>query len=855
VTTTANPRAPARDVLTETEATARVARVSHVSYDISLVLARGVETFRGDCTLSFRHHGPADPLFIDFRGRTIERLEVNGRLVEPRRDGERIVLDAELLAPSMTVRVAYENAFDHTGDGFHRFVDPEDGAEYLYTNFQPFAAHRVFPCFDQPDLKATYRLTVDVPADWGVVTSDPVDAVEDLGEGRTRHRFPATRPFSTYLLSLVAGPFFSVHRTRPDGVTLGLFCRRSMERHLRPDADELFDLTDQGFDFFIDLFGQAYPFRKYDQLFVPEFNIGAMENIGAVTFTETFVFRDPPTERQRQDRAEVILHELAHMWFGNLVTMRWWNDLWLNESFATYVAYLAQAEATRFTGAWKSFVSDIKRWAYRQDQLPTTHPIRGVVADTDVAFLDFDGITYGKGASVLKQLVATIGRDGFRAGIQAYFRRHAWGNATLADFLSALEEGSGRQLGEWARLWLETASLNTIAARWEVEGDRIARLRLEQTAPIEHPVLRPHTLVVGLVSGTGPASVIDALPARLEGAAAELPEAVGRPSPSLVFPNHEDHAYAKVSLDPASLAFSRERLGDVGDPLLRELLWMSLWEMVRDGELSSLDFLAIIRRQLPMEPDVELLQEVLARTRAALRWYVPETRREAEAAAMTGLALEQLPKVRTQDARIAWSRAAIASAATPGDLAPLLELADGTVTLPDVTIDQQMRWDLCIKASAFGMPGAVERAAEEARRDGSDRGQRAGITASVALPDEAGKADAWRRIHDDSYGSFHLTRAAMEGFQWPHQHTLLAPYDGAFFDRVRGVFETRDMSFATTYLTLLFPDAVPSADALARGRRILDELRPDEVLLARSLREKLDDVARALRVRAVAEEA
>jgi len=853
-TLTPTNETPTRDVLTQIEATARGRRISDVAYTLRIDLRAGQATYRGACAIDFSVRDDTEPLFIDFKGGTIESLTVNGSAITPERDGDRIVIPVALLFDRVRVEVSYENAFDTGGDGLHRFVDPEDGQEYLYSNFQPFSAHRLFPCFDQPDIKATYQLAVDAPSDWQVVSSGRPEAEpEALEDGRKRHRFERTPRFSTYLLALVVGPYHVIHRRRADGIELGLYCRRSLADKLEVDAEEILRITEQGFDFYAELFDQPYPFAKYDQLFMPEFNIGAMENVGAVTFSENYVFRDPPTGSQRQDRGEVVLHELAHMWFGNLVTMRWWDDLWLNESFASYISYLALTEATRFTGAWRAFTTDLKRWAYHQDQLPTTHPIASEAPDTDSAFLNFDGITYGKGASVLKQLVATIGRDGFRDGLRVYFRRHAWGNATLADFLAALEEGSGHDLREWSQLWLETASVNTIAAHWSKANGRMVGLELEQSAPKGHPVLRPHTLWIALVSQGAKASSVAALKASIDGPRTDVEEAAGRPAPVLVFPNHDDHAYAKVRLDPISLDFVRDHLPEVEDPLLRELLWMSLWEMVRDSVLPSPEYLEVIRRQVIHEPDPELIESIMARAQATLRWYVPESVREQEASRIVQMALDALPEARDDDARIAWLRGAIGAAAGASDLEPLLALADGATVLSGVTVDQQMRWDLAVKAVAFGVAGAEQRVAAEAARDGSDRGQRACLRAAAARPDAASKEEVWNRIHGEGYGSFHLTRAAMQGFLWPSQSDLLERYKPPFFAAVRQIFTTRDHPFAEAYLALLFPDHVPDPDMLADGQQMLDVLTAEEVLIRRELREKLDDLARALRVRAVAE--
>ncbi len=501
------------------------------------------------------------------------------------------------------------NDYDTTGDGFHRFVDPEDDEEYVYTNFEPYEAHRLFPSFDQPDIKGRYTVTVTAPASWQVVANAPLTESVPASDGdRTTHRFAQTELFSAYLMALVGGPYV-VRRHQHGDLDLGLYARRSMERYLDEQSPEILEITSQGLDFYAEMFDQPYPFAKYDQVFVPEYNSGAMENVGCVTYNEAYLFRDPATESQRLDRAETFLHELAHMWFGNLVTMRWWDDLWLNESFATYISYLAMTEATRFTNAWKVFNADIKRWAYQQDQLPTTHPIAGEAADTEIAFLNFDGITYGKGASVLKQLVKYIGRDAFRDGLRIYFKRYGWSNATLDEFLGALEESSGANLQEWAKLWLRTASVNTLSTEWETAGDRLSAMAIRQTAPTDHPTLRPHALEVALAkNGTGGPLRVESISAWIDGPDTPIAEARGREVPDLVFPNYGDHAYAKVSLDAASVDFVRHDLDKVQDPLLRELLWMSLWEMVRDRELRSTEYLAIGRSELPDEPDLDIVE-------------------------------------------------------------------------------------------------------------------------------------------------------------------------------------------------------------------------------------------------------
>ncbi|MBI2760609.1 MAG: aminopeptidase N [Chloroflexi bacterium] len=840
---------PARDVLTQVEAESRAARVSNTTYDLALSLTRGSDSYQGEVTIRFDLTGEGD-LFLDARGKRIDVLEVNGRAVTPDWNGYRLTLPGSALAAQNTVHIVYENFYDHTGDGLHQFIDPEDGQEYVYTNFEPYESHRLFPGFDQPDIKATYALTVTAPEDWEVIANSREISARPTGDGRTVRTFETTKRFSTYLFAMIAGPY-QVFRDEHNGIPLGLFCRKSLAKYL--DTDELFELSKQGLDFFSEFFAYPYPFGKYDQVFVPEFNAGAMENVAAVTHSEHYVFRDPPTDNQRRVRADTLLHEMAHMWFGNLTTMKWWNDLWLNESFASYMSCLALVEATRFTDSWVEFSSGMKAWAYRQDQLVTTHPIAGQVADTDQTFLNFDGITYGKGASVLKQLVATIGIDGFREGMRRYFQRHAFSNATLSQFLDALEEGSGRELHDWARLWLETPSLNTIAASWERDGDRIANLSVTQTAPAEYPTLRPHAIEIALVREQDGALAVDALPFQLDGPEAEVSEARGRPAPTFVFPNYNDQGYGKFALDPESLAYVREHLERVTDPLLRQLIWGSLWDMVRDQQLKSTDFLTLAGDKVRSETDLELIETIIQRCMAALGRYVPDSVRKASFHDFFQVAWAMLRAAPQGDAQIIWARALIGVAINPEDLVLAMRLADGDESVPGLEIDQDMRWDIAVRAVILGMDGAAGRVEVERGRDPSDRGQRMLLRAETARPDLGVKEAAWERFHGDGYGSLHLTAAAMSGFNSYAQRPMLMPFLERFFARVTEVFETRDKEFTSSYFNNLFPGFRTEQAVLDRSEQLLAEVGDRLPLLTRMLREANDDLSRALKCRAYAE--
>ncbi len=746
-----------------------------------------------------------------------------------------------------------ENSYDATGDGFHAFIDPEDGATYLYSNLEPYSAHRIFPCFDQPDIKATYRLLVTAPERWQVVSAEAPSQTTFVSGERRMFDFPRSKTFSTYLFSLIAGPYVRLESAH-DGIPLGLYGRASMRTELERSADEIFEITGQGLDYYADLFGRRFPFGKYDQLFVPEFNAGAMENVGAVTFNDAFLFRDPPTYAQRLVRGEVVLHELAHMWFGDLVTMRWWDDLWLNETFATYLSYRCLADATRFDDAWHVFNGQMRPAAYRQDQLVTTHPVATHVEHTDQAVGNFDAITYEKGAAVIKQLVATLGDDAFRRGLHAYVDRHAWGNATLADFLGALGEAAGRSLDDWARLWLQTPSLNTIGVDWSVADGRIADLELRQTAPAEHATLRPHATSLGLVSPDMERGTlrVDAIPVHIEGARTAVPDAIGRPAPVFVYPNHGDHDYALAELDPVSLDFALERLPELPDALLRQQVWSTLWEMVRGASLRSTEYLEAVRQFAPRETDRSLLQSIVDRALVAQRRFVPAAQLDETATALTNAAIAALRDRVDGDGRLVWARTAAAAAATTADIVTLLDLVDGRWSVDGFEPDQQLRWTLATKAVAYGLDGALDRVAAEYDRDPSDRGQRAYIRAQVSAPAAADKRRPGSSIHAEGYGSDYLTRAAIAGFQWIHQRDVLLPFREPFYERVVEVYATRDHAYAESYLRALVPDRWAESSELTRIRAVAGRLDEGQDLLRRHLVEVADDLERDIRVRAYA---
>jgi aminopeptidase N len=732
-------------------------------------------------------------------------MRLNGSdVATPAWNGYRLTLDQGLLKRGAENRleVEYENAFDTGGDGVFRFVDPEDSAEYIYTNFEPYEAHRMAPLFDQPDIKARLTLEVLAPSEWVVLANGAERAAGPVeADGRTLRTFTETPPLSTYLFAMTAGAFVGERRElrlpgRAEAIPVGLWSRRSLATHL--EHDRFHEMTEQAFIYFGALFGREYPFDKLDHVFCPEFNVGAMENVGLITYTERYVFRSTPTASDVTDLAEVVFHEIAHMWFGNLVTMRWWDDLWLNESFATYVSYLCLTEGAPYPDAWRDFNVQLKAWALKEDDAPTTHPIAGSVLDTDQTFLNFDGITYGKGGAVLKQLGARLGREGFAAGLRLYFQRHAFANATLADFLAALEEGSGVPLADWSAQWLRTSGPNRFAAEvTEGSGGSIANLSVRQEVVSGDPVLRQHLMRIALIYPDRSGVRIEGHELLLDGERAHVPSATGRPLPLAVIPNHDDLAVGKIALDAATIRFATERLEEIPDGLLRQVTWTAMWELVRDGSLNASDYAALLVARLPEERDASIVQQIVESTLGSLLLrYLPDGERERWGSRIVEVARARLARGGDEGTRIVWSRILVLASVTPRDVEESWQVAAGETPLEGVEIDQDHRWALLIRGASHGLPQRAARLRAEAERDPSDRGERALLSAAAAEPSIPAKRAAWEKIlTPNGHGSVRRTLAATAGFAWPWQRELLAPYQPLLADALQ-TLGSSDVTFA-----------------------------------------------------------
>ncbi|WP_165396469.1 aminopeptidase N [Streptomyces sp. F001] len=845
--------------LSRDEARERAALLSVDGYEVSLDVRSAVgtdagdggpRTFRSVTTIRFRCAEPGAASFADLVAPSVTAVSLNGRDLDPSEvfDGTRILL--EDLAADNELIVDAQCAYSRTGEGLHRFVDPEDGEVYLYTQYEPADSRRVFATFEQPDLKAPFRFEVQAPEDWTVWSN----GVGQLADGVWR--FAETKPISTYITCVVAGPYHYVtdtySRTFDDGTTLevplGAMCRKGLAPYF--DSDDVFLVTKQGLDFFHDHFDYPYPFGKYDQAFVPEYNLGAMENPGLVTFKEEFIFRGKVTQTSYENRANVILHEMAHMWFGDLVTMEWWDDLWLKESFADFMGAFSLVGATRFKDGWITFANRRKAWAYRADQLPSTHPITADIRDLQDAKLNFDGITYAKGASVLKQLVAYVGQDAFLEGARRYFKRHAYGNTRLGDLLSVLEETSGRDMGAWARAWLQTAGVNSLTPQVLLDAQgRVGELTVVQEAAESHPELRPHRVAVGLYrrAASGALERYARAEVDVDGPRTVVAELAGAEAPELVLVNDDDLTYCKIRFDTASLETLKDGLGDLTDPLARALCWSALWNMTRDALLPARDFIDLVLRYGGRESDIGVLQMLHAWANSALVHYAAPDWRETGERLLAGGALRELRRAEPgSEHQLAWARFVASTAAAEADLQLLLGLLEGTEKIDGLDVDQELRWAFLEPLAAHGVADEKRLAAELARDDTAS-GKRHQVRCLAARPSAAVKAQAWAQVVESDVLSNALVEATIAGFGQPSQRELLAPYAEKYFAVIERVWAERSIQIGMDVVRGLFPGLQDSEGTLAATDAWLTAHEGAAPALRRLVLEARDDLARALR--------
>ncbi|WP_115281945.1 aminopeptidase N [Mycolicibacterium tokaiense] len=850
--------------LTQDQAAERAALVTVDSYRISLDLtdgsaAPGERTFRSVTTIEFDALAGSDT-YVDLAADRVRSASLNGHDIDVSAYDESTGIALSGLAEHNVVVIDADCSYSNTGEGLHRFVDPVDGEVYLYSQFETADAKRMFACFDQPDLKAAFDITVTAPAHWQVISNGATTLVEDSGEAKV-HTFATTPRMSTYLVALIAGPYARWDDTYSDEhgeIPLGIFCRASLAEFM--DSERLFTETKQGFAFYHQNFGTPYAFGKYDQLFVPEFNAGAMENAGAVTFLEDYVFRSKVTRASYERRAETVLHEMAHMWFGDLVTMQWWDDLWLNESFATFASVLCQAEATEYTEAWTTFANVEKSWAYRQDQLPSTHPVAADIPDLHAVEVNFDGITYAKGASVLKQLVAYVGLESFLAGLRDYFRDHAFANATFGDLLGALEKSSGRDLSGWGRQWLKTTGLNTLRADFDVDADgAFTRFAITQggAAPGAGET-RVHRLAVGIYDEDASGKLVRVHREELdiEGSSTDVPALQGISRGKLILVNDDDLTYCSLRLDAESLQNALSRIADIAEPLPRTLVWSAAWEMTREAELKARDFVTLVMSGLHAETEVGVAQRLVLQAQTALGSYAEpgwaqSTGWPAFADKLLDLARESEPG---SDHQLAFVNALCTSVLSRNHVAVLATLLDNepaAVNLSGLVIDTDLRWRIVTALAASGDLDADGTDSpfidNEAATDPTAAGRRNAAAAKAARPQTAVKEAAWTQVIEDDTLANITGRAIIGGIVRPGQGELLLPFTERYFETISAIWERRSSEVAQTVVVGLYPSWDISQAAIDAADRFLGGDVPPA--LRRLVLEGRAGVERALRAR------
>ncbi|HEX7404755.1 MAG TPA: aminopeptidase N [Candidatus Nanopelagicaceae bacterium] len=838
--------------LTQSEAIERSRLLKVDSYDVELDLTTGVETFLSRSTVRFTSLKAGASTFIDAVGKRVISATLNGAPLDVSDyDGETVFLPS--VATSNELVLEIECMYSKSGEGLHRFVDPADGEVYLYSQFAVADASRAFACFDQPDLKATFAFATIVPSHWEVISNNPVDTIVEINATTMRWAFKRTPVLSTYLAAIVAGPYNRAEDVYVGDKTvpLALYCRKSLGGSL--DADEIFKITKQGFAFYEKEFGLAYPFDKYDQVAVAEFNAGAMENAGCVTFAEDyFVFRSKVTDQSYNWRANIILHEMAHMWFGDLVTMTWWDDIWLNESFAEWASYLTLEKATRFTNSWTVFNAERKNWGYRQDQLSSTHPIVQVMKNLETVKGSFDGITYAKGASVLQQLVTFVGKENFFTGLRQYFAKHAWGNTTLNDLLVELEAASGRDLKPWTATWLQTAGVNTLRPEIVIAGDSYSSISIRQEAPLVpagSTQLRPHRIAVGLYDLKNRALVRrKSSELDIAGALTGVPELAGEKIADLVLLNDYDLSYGKIRFDDRSLKTLTHHLGGIQDPLSRALCWAATWDMLRDGELAASKYVPMAIRALAGEFDIVVVTETLKQLESAVEIFAADAHRtKLRQTLASGLEALLANTDSGSDLQLQYARSFARAAATSTQNARIRDILNGEIA--GLTVDTDLRWHLIGCLVERGLSNNAEIDAELVR-DNTANGQRYAAFARAAFPDAAVKARAFNSAITEKLSN-HIQLSTIRGFQRPLHRDFIRVYVNRYFEMVLDVWNSETYEMAKNVATDLYPMYITSQATLQATEEWLNgsgKNAPDG--LRRIMSENRDYMVRALRAKA-----
>jgi len=830
-----------KEVLTREFAIKRKEQIGDIKYDLFLRFELKSKKYSGNCKITFDLKKIGDVVLESISD--VKKILINGNPARYDKGKFVITLNEGLNLGENVVEIDYEADYDHTGDGLHQFIDPEDDNEYIYSNFEPYVAHRMLPCFDQPDLKGCFKLTVQAPKEWKVISNEIGEEKEE-GEKKIVS-FTETKKLSTYLFHVCLGNYDYVEDSH-NGMSMKIYFRRSMKSYV--PVKDMFKVTKQSLDFYSEFFDYPYPFRKYDQIFVPEFNSGAMENPGAITFSEHYLVRHKPTKTNRSNLANTLIHEMAHMWFGDLVTMKWWDDLWLNESFADFMSYLAMVKVTEFDDAWENF-NLRKNWAYYQDQLITTHPIFADAEDTDIAFSNFDGISYSKGASVLKQLMFYIGEEDFKKGIRNYFKKYEWENTEFGDFLECLEISSGKDLRKWFDEWAKTTGVNSLNIDFNVSEEKIKDLKLIQGPSKDNGILRKHQTNVAFFYKNENNDLVPKIVKKItyQGNSTNLNDLeIPKENFGFSFLNYGDHDYIKDSLDEKSMECIFENISNIKDDLTKQMIYNSLTQMVRDANLDPKKLLDLILENISKENKLLLLGALLLKLKSTLTHYVNDEDYDTYSNKFFDLALRMLNEEKDPEKKNIWFNLLTFSSTGKNEEKTnvLIDILEERIRFENFEFDQDKRWGIVIKLNSFGHSKAKDFLEKEKERDKSDRGEKMAAAAkSSAL---GNKKEFWELYISGEGKSLDYVRDAMAGFYHINQKEDLREYIDIFFRDIKKVFDKQDKVYAKTFITYLFPSIYGEEEILEKAKKYLETV--EDKLLKKSMLEEIDNLERKLKV-------
>ncbi len=839
--------------ITRNEAIQRAELVSDPVYRVSLELDGKGDTFSCFASIDFKSVENSST-WIDLVSPQVESIWLNGEELNVNKvfDGTRIQL--QKLKKENQLKIKSQCSYMNTGEGLHRHIDPVDNEVYIYTQFEVPDCRRVFPVFEQPDIKGVLNLTVKAPSKWTVISNTQTPEPKPIENNFAIWTFDQTPKMSSYLYAICAGPYAKktdIYEGKFGSYPLAIFVRPSLSQFL--DHEEIFEVTKQGFKWFEDKFQIGYPFKKYDQVFVPEFNAGAMENVGCVTFRDEYIFRSRTTRTAYESRANTILHELAHMWFGDLVTMKWWNDLWLNESFAEWAAHWASTGATQYNEAWTLFHVQRKAWAYRQDQLPSTHPIAANMPDLDSVYENFDGITYAKGASALRQLVAWVGEENFLKGLKKYFEKHAWKNTELKDLLSELSISSGRELDSWSKIWLESSGATLLRPEIEVDANNlVTKIAIKQEPPSAppglDPVLRPHRLALGVYEKQGEKLVrTKRIEVDVVGEKTIINELNGVKRPDLLLINDDDLTYAKIRLDSHSLITATKEIASIESSLSRALIWGAVWDMVRDAEVGTGKYLDLVLAGIEKETDIGLVQQVLMQCRSAIDVFANrKNRKNYNIKLATGLdRLISLAKPGS-DRQLALVRTFSAVATTEDQITKVAQILDGVQKIEGLVVDTDLRWALLRRLVVVGKRGEKE-IEEELKNDDTVMGREHAAGARAAMPTLEAKQNAWSLVTNNENLTNSELHSILAGISYMDHEEVLKNFVDKYFDSVSILWNARTHEIGQSLVTGLFPSTNINQNVINKCDVFLENNQDLAVGARRIVIEQRDSLARALK--------